>query len=183
MESNTFREPPFAGTEIELDLAVLERARSVLAWKCSGLDAAGMRTRLGPSVVTLGGLLKHLAVMEDQSFSWKVLGRAPVYPGSDVHREGDSDWEWRTAAEDTPDELFAVWQAAVDRSRAAVAEALTRGDLGQPVHVRGLDGEPANLRRIILDMIDEYARHNGQADLIRESVDGLVGEDPPVRLT
>ena len=51
--------------------------------------------------------------------------------------------------------------------------------MGQLVQISGPDGEHANLRRLLLDMIDEYARHNGHADLIRESVDGLVGEDPP----
>jgi len=53
--------------------------------------------------------------------------------------------------------------------------------MGQLVHVSGADGRHANLRRLVVDMIDEYALHNGQADRIRESVDGLVGEDPPVR--
>lgn len=176
----TFREPPLAGDEIELLLGILERTRSVLAWKCGGLDAAGLRATLGPSAVTLGGLLKHLALVEDHTFSTKLFGRDPGPPWNAVDWDADPDWEWRTAATDTPEELFALWQGAVGRSRASVAEALTRGDMGQLVHVGSSDGEPANLRRLVLDMIDEYARHNGQADLIRESLDGLVGEDPPV---
>lgn len=183
MDITPFREPPVAGDEIELLLGILDRTRSVLAWKCGGLDAAGLRATLGPSAVTLGGLLKHLALAEAQSFSFKLFGRDP-YPGPPwdaVDWDADPDWEWRTAADDTPEQLFALWQEAVERSRANVAEALTRGDMGQPVHICGPDGVHANLRRIVVDMIDEYARHNGQADLIRESVDGLVGEDPPVR--
>ncbi|GMA88089.1 hypothetical protein GCM10025868_33390 [Angustibacter aerolatus] len=75
--------------------------------------------------------------------------------------------------------LRALWRAAVERSRASVAEALQRGDLGQQAHAADDDGSHANLRRMLLDLVDEYARHNGQADLLRESVDGLVGEDPP----
>ena len=175
MDPNTFQEPPVAGDETELLLGILDRTRSVLAWKCGGLDAAGMRATLGPSAVSLGGLLKHLVRVEDDMFSVRLFGRDPAPPWNTV----DWGWEWRTAADDTPEELFGLWQQAVERSRANVAEALTRGDMGQPVHLTGSKGEHANLRRLVVDMIDEYARHNGHADLIRESVDGLVGEDPP----
>ncbi len=174
MDSIIFREPPVAGDEIELLLGILDRTRSVLAWKCGGLDAASLRTTLGPSAVTLGGLLKHLSRVEDEVFSVKLYGHDPTPPWDTA----EWAWEWGSAADDTPEELLTLWQAAVERSRASVIEALTRGDLNQPVHI-GNDGEHANLRRLVLDMIDEYARHNGHADLIRESVDGLVGEDPP----
>lgn len=68
---------------------------------------------------------------------------------------------------------------SVERSKAQVAEALASGDMSQPVHISAPTGEHASLRRLVVDMIDEYARHNGHADLIRESIDGLVGEDPP----
>jgi hypothetical protein len=60
-----------------------------------------------------------------------------------------------------------------------VAAAVAEGDAGQPGHVTWSDGRTPNLRRIILDMIEEYARHTGHADLLREAVDGLVGEDAP----
>ncbi len=72
-----------------------------------------------------------------------------------------------------------LWQDAVARSRAAVAEALADGDLGQLARRRWPDGRAPSLRRILIDLIEEYARHVGHADLIRGSVDGLVGEDPP----
>ncbi|CAN5130310.1 DinB family protein [soil metagenome] len=140
-----------------------------------------MRVTLGASAVTLGGLLKHLAWAEEHSFSFKLFGREAAPPWDAVDWRSDPDWEWPTAGEDTPEELFALWQQAVERSRANVAEALTRGDMCQPVHIGDSPGEHANLRRIVVDMIDEYARHNGHADLIRESVNGLVGEDPPPR--
>ena len=175
MDSITFREPPVAGAEIELLLGILDRTRSVLAWKCGGLDAAGLRATLGPSAVTLGGLLKHMARVEDDVFAVRLFGRDPAPPWDAV----EWAWEWGSAADDTPEELFGLWQGAVERSRACVAEALTRGDMGQPVHLTNSPGEHANLRRLVVDLIDEYARHNGHADLIRESVDGLVGEDPP----
>jgi hypothetical protein len=83
------------------------------------------------------------------------------------------------AADDTPEELFALWQGAVARSRSIVAEALTDGGPDQLARRVWPDGRAPSLRRILLDLIEEYARHVGHADLVRESVDGLVGEDPP----
>jgi hypothetical protein len=96
-----------------------------------------------------------------------------------VDWDADRDWDWHSAAGDTPEQLYALWQDAVTRSRAAVADALADGDMGQLARRRWPDGRAPSLRRIMVDMIEEYARHTGHADLIRESVDGLVGEDPP----
>jgi len=67
----------------------------------------------------------------------------------------------------------------VARSRSLVAEALAEGGLGQLARWASPHGESPSLRRILIDLIEEYARHTGHADLIRESVDGLTGEDPP----
>ena len=165
-----------AGDEVETMLSTLDRIRSTFAWKCSGLDAAGMKARLGPSTVTLGGLVKHLALVEDLYFtSWLAGGEMP---GAWHDYEGDG-WEWRSAADDAPEDLLALWRGAVTRSRAATAEVLA-GDGLDTLTVKPRHGEEIlNLRRIIADLIEEYARHTGHADLIRESVDGLVGEDPP----
>ena len=74
---------------------------------------------------------------------------------------------------------MALWQDTVARSRALVAEALADGGLDRPAAFTWPDGRTPSLRRLLIDMIEEYARHTGHADLIRESVDGLVGEDPP----
>jgi uncharacterized damage-inducible protein DinB len=169
---------PAAGDEIATLLGGLERNRRTFAWKCAGLDAAGLRVAVGASTVTLGGLLKHLALVEDHYFSVTLLGRPPVAPWNAVDFDADPDWEWRTAADDSPAELMALWQAAVARSRAAVAEALADGGLDRLAE-RSDWTQPPSLRRILVDMIEEYARHTGHADLIRESADGLVGEDPP----
>jgi len=129
--------------------------------------------------MTLGGLLKHLALVEDNYFSRKLLGRELGPPWNAVDWEADPDWEWHSAADDTPEELLALWHAAVARSRAAVAEMLADGGLGQLSRRPWPDGGAPSMRRILVDLIEEYARHTGHADLIRESVDGLVGEDPP----
>ena len=83
-----------------------------------------------------------------------------------------------TAASDSAEELYALWQSAVARSRDAVRRALGDGGLDHSADVVFADGAPS-LRRLLVDMIEEYARHTGHADLIRESIDGLVGEDPP----
>ena len=173
-------EPPVAGDETATLLGSLERQRATLAWKCGGLDAAGLRARLAPSAITLGGLLKHLALVEDEYFTRRLLGRELGRPWDTVDWNADPDWEWHSAADDTPDQLMTLWQDAVARSRAAVTEALAAdGGLGQLARHTWPDGRAPSQRRILFDLIEEYARHVGPADLIRESVDGLVGEDPP----
>ena len=173
------REPPLAGDEAATLLGSLERQRATLAWKCGGLEADAMRKRLPPSEVTLGGLLKHLALVEDHTFFGKFLGEWPRPPWNEADWESDPDWEWHSAAQDTPEELFSLWRAAVERSRRVVANALEDGGLGSLGHVKSPQGESPSLRRLLIDLIEEYARHVGHADLIRESIDGLTGEDPP----
>jgi hypothetical protein len=172
-------EPPVAGDESATLLGSLDRQRATLAWKCGGLDEAGLRATLAPSTITLGGLLKHLALIEANYFAWKLHGRDPGPPWNTVDWDADPDWEWRTSAEDSPEQVFALWQNAVARSRTLVAEALAEGGLDQLAKVTWPDGRAPSLRRILIDLIEEYARHVGHADLIRESVDGLTGEDPP----
>jgi hypothetical protein len=171
--------PPIAGDEPATLVGSLERQRATLAWKCGGLDAAGLRARLAPSSVTLGGLVKHMALVEDAHFSRLLLDREPGPPWDSVDLESDPDWEWRSAAEDTPEQLEALWQGAVARSRSLVSEALAEGGLDHLGRYTTPAGDSPNLRRILIDLIEEYARHVGHADLIRESVDGLTGEDPP----
>jgi hypothetical protein len=172
-------EPPVAGDETATLLGSLERQRTTLAWKCGGLDAAGLRATAAASSITLGGLLKHLALVEDDYFSRRLLGRDPGAPWNTVDWDADPDWEWRTAADDTPEQLMTLWREAVTRSRSAVTEALADGGLDRLAQATWPDGRAPSLRRILIDLIEEYARHVGHADLIRESVDGLVGEDPP----
>jgi hypothetical protein len=170
-------EPPVAGDETATLLGSLERQRSILAWKCGKLDPAGLQATLGRSTITLGGLLKHLALVEDDYFSGRLLRREPEAPWDTVDWDADPDWEWHSAAGDTPEQLMALWQDALGRSRSAVTEALADGGLDRPAR-NWPDGRAPSLRRILIDMIEEYARHVGHADLIRESVDGLVGEEP-----
>jgi uncharacterized damage-inducible protein DinB len=172
-------EPPVAGDENATLLGSLERQRATLAWKCGGLDAAGLQATVGASSMTLGGLLKHLALVEEDYFSRRLHDRALGPPWDAGDWDADPDWDWHSAAEDTPEQLMTLWQEAVARSRSAVTEALADGGLDQLARRTWPDGRAPSLRRILIDLIEEYARHVGHADLIRESVDGLVGEDPP----
>ncbi len=170
-------EPPFAADEAATLLGFLDYQRATLAWKCAGLDADGLRATVGVSSMTLGGMLKHLAWAEDLWFSRWLHGRAPEPPWDTVDWDADRDWEWNSAAADSPGELFALWGAAVDRSRGFVADALAQGaGLGQLAQRAWPDGGTPSLRWIVVHMIEEYARHNGHADLLRESVDGATGE-------
>lgn len=176
-------EPPFAGTETEALLGALERQRMTFRWKVDGLDAAGLDQRLSPSSLTLGSLTKHLAAQEDYAFTVKLTGEPMGQPWEGWGWDGSNDWEFESASDDTPDELYALWDAAAERSRQRLAafldgsvgmDALTDKEFGAGTGIR------SNLRRLVLDMIEEYGRHLGQADLLREAVDGRVGEDPPM---
>ncbi|GAA1250084.1 DUF664 domain-containing protein [Oryzihumus leptocrescens] len=172
-------EPPIAGTEAEQLLGALDRLRWTFRWKADGLDATGLQARIGASTLTLGGLLKHLAACEDYMFTTKMRGEPIGAPWDANGWDGSNDWEFASAAEDSPEELYALWDGAVERSRARVAAALTEGGLDQPIHASGPDGRHASLRRLVCDLVEEYGRHTGHADLLREAVDGRVGEDPP----
>jgi hypothetical protein len=171
--------PPVAGPEIETLVGALERNRRTFAWKCSGLDAEAMRRTVGASAMTLGGLVKHLALVEDEYFTRQLTGAAGLTPPFDsVDFDADPDWEWRTATEDSPDVLLALWASCVARSRDHVTAAYVEG-ADACARVPWSGGEAPTLRRLMVDLIEEYARHTGHADLIRESIDGLVGEGPP----
>ncbi len=169
-------EPPLTADEAATVFGFLDYQRATLAWKCADLDAAAMRATVGPSEMTIGGLLKHMAYVEDHWFSRSLHGNEPSPPWDTVDWEADHDWEWHTAADDTPDQLVALWQDAVARSRTLAARAMADGGLGRSAAKAWPDGRAPSLRWIVLHMIEEYARHNGHADLLRESVDGRTGE-------
>jgi uncharacterized protein DUF664 len=172
-------EPPIAGTETEQLLGSLDRLRWTFRWKAGNLDAAGLQARMGPSALTLGGLVKHLAAVEDYTFATKLRGDELGGPWAKMGWDGSDDWEFASAADDAPDALYALYDGAVERSRARLDKALGDGGLDQPAHISGPDGRHASLRRLVCDLVEEYGRHTGHADLLREAVDGLVGEDPP----
>ena len=169
-------EPPIAADETATLLGFLDYQRATLAWKCRGLDAAGLQATVGVSSMTLGGMLKHLAYVEDYWFSQRLHGNERRPPFDTVDWQADPDWDWHSATKDTPEQLFALWQDSVARSRSMVTDALADGGLARLARRPWPNGESPSLRWILVHMIEEYARHNGHADLLRESVDGLTGE-------
>ena len=128
--------------------------------------------------MTLGGMMKHLALVERDWFSDVFLGLPAVEPWASVDWDADRDWEWHTAADDSPEELRRLFDETVAECDRIVDEALA-GPAGldtlSVVSSRRGDGQ-FSLRWILVHLIEEYARHNGHADLIRESIDGETGE-------
>jgi hypothetical protein len=171
-------EPPLAGTEVEHLLGALDRLRTTFRWKADDLDADGLARRVAASSLSIGGLLKHLALAEDYMFTRKLAGR-PLGEPWPFEEWPPDDWEFTSAADDPPEQLYELWDGAVARSRRRVAAALADGGLDQRVHLAWPGRGNLSLRRLICDLIEEYGRHTGHADLIREAIDGRVGEDPP----
>jgi hypothetical protein len=171
-------EPPLAGTEVEHLLGALGRLRTTFRWKAGGLDEAGLAQRLGNSALSLGGLLLHLALCEDFIFTTKLRGEELVEPWRSLGHDGDDEWEF-TVDTFTAAERYEIYDAAVVRADERIAAALAEGGLDLVAHVDDGNGNHASLRRLLFDLVEEYGRHTGHADLLREAVDGLVGEDPP----
>src|SRR5690554_4224080 len=174
---NSYPEPPAVGSEVDTLHGSLERQRATFAYKCGELDADQLRVTVAASAITLGGLLKHLAYMEDLNFTRDLAGEELPSPWTRFDPDNRGEQVWRSAAEDSPAELYSLWQDAVSRSRTAIKRAVTEGGPSATFEVQ--PGVKFSLRRLLVDLIEEYARHTGHADLIRESIDGRVGEDPP----
>ena len=169
-------DPPLRDDEVATLRAFLDYHRETFRWKCRGLTQDELARSLPPTDMTLGGMMKHLAVVESGWFEETFAGGSLMPPFDTVDWDADRDWEWHTAKDDSPEELFAVFDEAVRRADAVIDEALAG---------RGLDSESAkpsrddgafSLRWVIVHLIEEYARHNGHADLLRESIDGQTGE-------
>lgn len=161
-------DPPLIADERTMLEGWLDYHRATLAAKCEDLTADQLRTAsVPPSDLTLLGLVRHMAEVERAWFVRRMAGlkTGPVYsteedPDADFHHSPDAD----------PAEAFATWQTEIAEARKHAAS-------------RSLDevcrtgrGEDVSLRWIYVHMIEEYARHNGHADLIRERIDGVTGE-------
>ncbi|NYI04402.1 DinB family protein [Allostreptomyces psammosilenae] len=161
-------DPPYAAGERAMLTSWLGYHRATLALKCEGLTAAQLRIRaVEPSALSLLGLVRHMAEVERAWFRRVLAAEAapPLYY-SDTAPDGEFD-EVDTA---DAEEAFATW-----RAECAHADRLV--EAAESLEVTGLrHGEPVTLRWILVHMIEEYARHNGHADLLRERIDGRVGE-------
>lgn len=173
-------EPPMNGTEVEHVLGSLNRLRTTFRWKADGLDADGLSRTIGASTLTLGGLLKHMACVEDEHFGMSLSGAGygPPWAGMPDFDGSPGDYGFSTQGLQ-PDDLYRLWDDAVRLADERLHAALTTGDLGQRIALGADDGLVVSLRRLLFDLLEEYGRHTGHADLLREAVDGRVGEDPP----
>jgi uncharacterized damage-inducible protein DinB len=167
MEDPRRREPPYVLPEREMLEGWLEFHRTTLLLKCEEVDPTLRKARpVSTSKLSLHGLVRHLAEVERAWFRRTLLREAnaprlfrdQAGRDSEFDRLDDADW----------DEDLRTWEAECDASRRAAA-AYALDDTGTR------DGKPCSLRWIYVHMIEEYARHNGHADLIRELVDGAVG--------
>lgn len=174
MSDDERHSPPTNGSEIVQLRAWLDFHRHALKRKAAGLSQEQLAQTLPPSTLTIGGLLKHMALVEDNWFSIVLLGNEDAEPWVGVDWEGDPDWEFRTAADDSPEVLFGLLDDAIEAGNRTLDEIGDNLDLLAKVESKHA-GTPFDLRWIMLHMIEEYARHNGHADLIRESIDGATG--------
>ena len=164
--------PPLEADERTMLSSFLELYRVTLVRKAAGLTHEQLAKSLSPSTLTLGGLLKHMAIVEDDWFTSDMTGRDLPEPWASVDWESDRDWELNSAKDDTPEELLALFEAACARSRAVIDGCAS---LDQRSVKTNPDGNHFTLRWILVHMIEEYARHCGHADLLRESIDGQRG--------
>ena len=169
-------EPEPAANEVETLRGFLNYQRATLNWKCKDLAKDQMNISVAKSAITLGGLLKHMTFVENEWF-WRWIGdhdRLEPWLSADFARH--PDWEFESAKGESIEDLFANWNASVALSEQVLSEALVAGGLDQLAKRKWPNGESPSLRWILVHMIEEYARHNGHADFIREAIDGQTGE-------
>jgi uncharacterized damage-inducible protein DinB len=166
-------DPEYVAGELTMLGQYLDYHRATLVAKAGGLDGEGWRARVGASELTLAGLVKHLALVETQWFRYVLLGEDWPEPWASAPWDDDRDWEFHTAPDEDQEYLLGLYAEACQRSRAAVAQV---GDVDALAARPIRDGHEVSLRWIMLHMLEETARHNGHADLLRERVDGATGE-------
>jgi hypothetical protein len=164
------------GGEVEMLQFAVDRVRRQFAWKTGGLSAEQLRQEYPPSTMTLAGLVKHMAFVE-AGFTARAAGQ-PIGAPWDVRGWVENDsWGWESARIDDPQELYALWYGSVEQSRATWAGLCADGGLDVEID----EGDPdwiTSRRRILIDLLEEYLKHTGHADVLREAVDGLRGNDP-----
>jgi Protein of unknown function (DUF664) len=169
-------EAPIRADELTALRGFLDYHRDTFRWKCSGLNQEQLAQPLPPSDMTLGGMMKHLALVEVGWFGHSMLDEPYPAPFDVVDWDADPDWDWHSARDDSPEELRALFDDCVRRADAAIDHALAAEGLDTESVRQSKEGGAFRLRWVMLHMIEEYARHNGHADRIRESIDGETGE-------
>ncbi len=166
-------EPDPSGTELEQLTQYLDYQRATMLLKSEGLDTAQLGRALPPSSLTIAGLLFHLALVEESWLEVRFLGLPVREPWIGIDWDSDPEWEFRTALKLHADAVRQRYDDACARSRLVVAAAT---DLDQMSVTPFPDGRHFSLRWVLLHLIEETARHAGHADLLREAIDGTVGE-------
>lgn len=169
------RQDPDATTTSERDSLeqYLDYQRETILLKTDGLTKAQLAQQIPSSGLTLAGILYHLALVEEDWFEEKFLGRRPREDFAGIDWAADPDYEFRTALEMEPEWLRRRYRDACDRARQVAAGAASLDDVSVSTRV---GGKPFTLRWMMLHLIEETARHAGHADLLREAIDGVVGE-------
>ena len=168
---------PTLGDERTTLVEALRRERLTLELKCADLDAEAMARRsVEPSTLSLLGLVRHLAEMERATFRVMMAGQdAPRLYTSATNRDGDFDGA--VADPQVVKEAWDAWHAEVDFATQFVADAPSLDITGDdPLNQHGTGGGAMSLREALVGMIGEYARHMGHADLLRERIDGRLGQ-------
>jgi uncharacterized damage-inducible protein DinB len=157
--------------ERDVLVSYLRNRRLTLEMKCAGLDAAGMASRsVPPSDLSLLGLVRHLADCERYWFRVVMAGQdVPWYYRTEADR--DAAFVGAVADPEVVAQAWACWRGEVEFAERLVAQTQ---DLG--VRAGHGDDETISLREVLVHMIEEYARHNGHADLLRERIDGRIGQ-------
>jgi Protein of unknown function (DUF664) len=164
-------EPPYEGDERATLTGFLDYQRATLEWKCAGLTPEQLARRATPpSTLSLLGLVRHMAEVERGWFDRVATGKRRGYLYCTAEDQ-DADFNGATADPAVVEDGFATWRQAIEEARAVIA----RTDLGATfLHDR--EQIDISLRWVLCHMIEEYARHNGHADLLREAIDGSTGE-------
>ena len=168
---------PRLGGERETLAEALRCQRLTLELKCAGLDAEAMARRaVEPSTMSLLGLVRHLAEMERATFRVLLAGQdVPKLFCSPDDRDGDFDGA--VADPEVVAQAWAAWRAEVDFSTGFVAEAASLdATADDPLNRHGSGGGAMTLREVLIGVIEEYARHMGHVDLLRERIDGRIGQ-------
>ncbi|MCL1595611.1 MAG: DinB family protein [Actinomycetia bacterium] len=163
---------PQTANERDTLVAFLDYYRELMLDKAGGLSKEQLGVRLEPSTMTLAGMIYHLAVVEQGWFSNHFLGLDLTEPWASVDWEADRDWEWDIAPTLEPEVVLSAYRTAFERSNEIIAAA----DSLDQLSVKDEPGSEMSLRWILVHMVEETARHAGHADLIRESIDGEVGD-------
>jgi uncharacterized damage-inducible protein DinB len=166
-------DPDPQGSERELLSQYLDFQRETMVRKVEGLSSEQLSRTHPPSALTLGGLIYHLALVEESWLEVRFLGLPERDPWRGMDWDADPDWEFHAAAGLRPDEVLQRYRDACDRSRQVVSAT----DSLEELSVEALsDGRHFSLRWVLLHLIEETARHVGHADFLREAIDGDVGE-------